>query len=342
MEVPQGAGECVIGLFKQGKLHDTRVATATLETKRHMLDRPDFWGERQVVKLESSGTLIGTLLITFRKAGDGAGGGVGSSSSSAGPAPHEGHLIPGIEEDSALGLELQRIATEANKKGPFQGDAKLGILSVALTGYLREINKKGKATGRAYIRLMHCNVADLMGDERDEERLRQLERAKKRGLPREEKKWYWVYYEDKKAAERRSSHPDGYLPMAAITSIHRSPSREDQFVIRYTEDRDKKELTYRLETGKGLDVWVEGLDEFTKEVRKQYRERLLSEAKVARAVGSIRSAHDEFASLKGKPTTQGQWRQWYDHLKSLGHDEAAIRQLWTELEQKQPPPKRLR
>jgi len=61
--------------------------------------------------------------------------------------------------------------------------------------------------------------------------------------------------------------------MASILSVHRTPNRNDQFQIKFSDDGEKDHLTYRRESGKGLDVWVEGIDLCASECRKQVKDK---------------------------------------------------------------------
>merc|ERR1719183_966553 len=75
-DVPQGADECVISLYSEGKIKDSLLGEYVLETKRDMLDAKKFWGEKKKLKLEHKGKLVGTIIVTFRKGDfDGDGGG---------------------------------------------------------------------------------------------------------------------------------------------------------------------------------------------------------------------------------------------------------------------------
>merc|ERR1719235_1641178 len=77
----------------------------------------------------------------------------------------------------------------------------------------------------------------------------QWKKAQDKGLKELPKKWYWVWYEDKRSAfdDKKWHEPDGYIPLTAISKINRQPERNDQFVVSYQEDGEKKALIYRRE-----------------------------------------------------------------------------------------------
>lgn len=281
MDVPQGADECVITLYSEGKIKDSKLGEYVLETKKDMLDAKKFWGEKKKLKLEDKGKLVGTILITFRNTeDDGEGGG--------GELP-----IDGVEQDSALGLAVKDAYEEMIKDGiikppapkpaapppaegeeggapppaeeevpKLEGNQKIDCLGRCCTGPLREVAKDGKEAGKVFIRVINCNFAELQGDDMKSEMAKQWKKAQEKGLQALPKKWYFVWYEDKKAAyhERKWHEPDGYIPMTAISKINRQPERNDQFVISYVEDGSKSTLVYRRDGGKSLDVWIDGLD----------------------------------------------------------------------------------
>lgn len=312
MDVPQGADECVITLFSEGKIKDTKLGEYVLETKRDMLDAKKFWGEKKKLKLENKGKLVGTILITFRNQDDEENGGGGG-----GELP-----IEGIDEDSALAIAIREayedmikdgsiklpepravaapvpvpsgegeeaaapafVAPEQAEEDPpkLEGNLKIDCLGRCITGPLREVSTKdGKEAGKTFVRVIQCNFAELQGDEMRDEMKKQWQKAQQKGLNELPKKWYWVWYEDKKAAyhEKKWHDPDGYIPMTAISKINRQPDRNDQFVITYVEDGDKKTLTYRREGGKSLDVWLDGLDACFNECRSVAKEEKENEGK---------------------------------------------------------------
>jgi len=261
-----------------------------------MLDAKKFWGEKKKLKLENKGKLVGTIIITFRNQDDdGAGGG-------GGDLP-----IEGVDEDSALAIAVREAYEEMLKDGAVQrperkpspasaeGDAeggsapdpqeeeavvmldghqKIDCLGRCITGYLREVKKDGKEAGKAFIRVIQCNFAELQGDQMKGEMAKQWQKARDKGLQELPKKWYWVWYEDKKAAynDRKWHEPDGYIPMTAISKINRQPERNDQFIISYTDDGEKRKLIYRRDGGTSLDVWIEGLDMCFNATRQQVKE----------------------------------------------------------------------
>merc|ERR1719440_2618411 len=102
---------------------------------------------------------------------------------------------------------------------------------------------------------------------------KQMAKARKKGLGQVEKKWYWCWYEDKKHAEKKWNSPDGFIPLAAITSVHRVAKRQDQFYLHYKNDGDEDDLFYGRDKGKGTEVWYDGCEILVKEVRKQVKEK---------------------------------------------------------------------
>ncbi|CAK0882960.1 unnamed protein product, partial [Prorocentrum cordatum] len=206
MEVPQGAHECTIALYSLGKFRDTCLGKIELETKKDMIDKPDFWGKKQKFKLEKSGKEIGKILITFYKKGDGDGDDDGEGGGSMPEVP-----VDGVDSDSALALEIQLAIEELEKvpgfvkpAGKWEGQNKIIMLARVLEGQLREVNKKGKETGKVYIAIRYCNISELFGDEdnRREELKRQKEKAKQKGLPEVEKK-----KKKKQRVQRRAKRP---------------------------------------------------------------------------------------------------------------------------------------
>jgi len=105
MDVPQGAEECVITLYSEGKIKDSTIGEYVLEVKKDMLDAKKFWGEKKKLKLENKGKLVGTILITFRNNDDEMGGG-------GGELP-----IDGIDEDSALAIAVREAYEEMLSEG---------------------------------------------------------------------------------------------------------------------------------------------------------------------------------------------------------------------------------
>jgi hypothetical protein len=193
MEVPQGASECTLTLVAIGKFKNTVVASHSFDTLHQMVEGEGFWGKKQKVKLEKDGKFVGTLIVTFRKKGEG----------------DDGDELPiaGVDEDSSLAMELIKEYEELCDTpgyvkppdgGKLEGQARIGLLARCLEGSLREIGDSGKDMGKPYIKVICCNYAELKGDDMKEEMSRQEEKAKKKGLREVERKWYWVWYEDKK------------------------------------------------------------------------------------------------------------------------------------------------
>jgi len=114
-----------------------------------------------------------------------------------------------------------------------------------------------------------------------EELKKQWKKAQEKGLHELQKKWYWVWYEDKKAAyhDTRWHEPDGYIPMTAISKINRQPERNDQFIISYSNEGKKDVLIYRRDGGKSLDVWIDGLELLFNECRSVAKDEKDAEEK---------------------------------------------------------------
>ncbi|CAK0882961.1 unnamed protein product, partial [Prorocentrum cordatum] len=337
MEVPQGAHECTIALYSLGKFRDTCLGKIELETKKDMIDKPDFWGKKQKFKLEKSGKEIGKILITFYKKGDGDGDDDGEGGGSMPEVP-----VDGVDSDSALALEIQLAIEELEKvpgfvkpAGKWEGQNKIIMLARVLEGQLREVNKKGKETGKVYIAIRYCNISELFGDEdnRREELKRQKEKAKQKGLPEVQKKWYWAWYDDKKSAkdDKGWHHPVGFFPMTAITSVHSSPERSDQFIIKYSNDGEKDSLIYRRESGKGRDVWIEGIDMCFQEVRNMVKEQKDKPNVEADALKRMRVLHQQYVAQVGMPQTTEQWTAWMEAFKQNNYSEDLIRKFHAEL-----------
>lgn len=355
-EVPQGASEIEVSLHSVGKWKDSTVASCILETAKDMLDEEEFFGKQQKLRLESKGKLLGSLLVTFRQKGDGAGGAGGG-----------GLTLPiaGVNEESALAIavhkEWEEMCSQPNFKKPeskLQGDQKLFLLSQVLSDDLRDVSDKGKEQGKIFVRMIRCNYAELQGDHREEEMEKQQQKAKKKGLSSLPRKWYWCWYEDRKAAEKFWTHPDGFIPLATITGAHREPKRNDEFVVKYSTKGGTELLRYRRESGKGLDVWIEGLELAFSEARtlvKQQKEGGNSPASPASSASPASPAnrqqaannpankeeeafkrmyavHQHWVQHRGAPKNQAEWKGWFDYLKQSGHDDATISKFWKRLQ----------
>mmetsp|Transcript_26796 Transcript_26796/g.70419 ORF Transcript_26796/g.70419 Transcript_26796/m.70419 type:complete len:546 (-) Transcript_26796:109-1746(-) len=324
LEVPQGARTCTITLYKTGKIRDSKVGGAKFDVKRDMLDQDGFWGSRQHIKLESKGKVVGLLHATFRRDESASG-----TSSNA--------LIQGLRQDSSLALEINKFVEEARSSGkavpvgPLKGDDRLFLLSQVMTGPLREINTKGQDLGTVYVKVLLCNEASLQGEDTKEEFRRELEKAKKKGQAQPPKKWYWVCYEDKKTAEKNSTYAKFYFPMSAVGSVHRSPEHQGQFVIKYSHEKEKTAVIYRREGKKGLELWLEAIELF-KEIQKTSKDKA-PDVDVTHAQ-KLWESHQMWVKQNGKPSTQAQWKQWFNHLKGKGFSDAIIGQLYKQTERK--------
>lgn len=247
-----------------------------------------------------------------------------------------------------MGLEVLKAYEELCKtpgyvkpKGKLEGDQKVALLARVITGPLREITSKGKVAGQIYVKPVLCNFADLQGEDRGEELKRQKEKAKKKGITAGvEKKWFWCWYEDKKNAEKRQFQPDGYIPLGAVASVHRSPERNDQFVVKYSEDGEKKNFIFRREAGKGLDVWVEGIDMASSECRKMIKGKKEGKEQEEKALKRMQEMHKQWVQKNGAPSNEQQWTAWFQFFKSNNYDDALIKKFYTELTTAKPAKKK--
>jgi len=327
MEVPQGASYCWVSLYSIGSFKDSKVATVHLETKKDMLDKDAFWGKKQKLKMEHKGKLVGTLLATFRKQGEGDQGGFDELP------------IEGISMESALAIEvmreweeLQRMPGYVKPLGKLEGDQALYLLSKVMTDDLREIDDAGRELGKVFIRVMHVNFADLQGEDREEELEKQVEKARKKGKPGGlARKWYWCWYEDKKHATKRWMHPDGYIPLASISNVYRAPERYDEFVIKYTHNHEKEFLRYRRESGKGLDVWVDGLDLAFQAARAAMKDQKRHVDRDQEAMQRMAIVHKQWVRSYGAPQSQSQWKAWFNHLHAQNFSEEMIARFYRHL-----------
>lgn len=309
-----------------------------------MLDKEDtFFGEKQQLTIDMNDKPVGKLVVTFRKIVEGEGEGPSGGGSS-------GELIKGIEIESALGVECQKASEEAKEEGrdfgvgPLEGDNKIELLGRVLCGPLRLINKKGKETDCLFCHLVHCNYSEwkkrggekVSSSELKAEVKKQTEKARAKGLTAPEKKWYWAWYPAKRDYENSWDKPDGFISVVAITSVHRTPSRQDEFVLHISEEGVKDELRYRREAGKDLNCWIDGLEKVQMEVRnakkagKTAEKRSEAENKGKKA--NIGEMKDAMKARGGYPQNDDQWRAWFEYFKGQGYDEDVIRQLWQECE----------
>jgi len=326
LQVPQGAFETEIALYSAGSWKDSKVASCILETKAEMLDKEGFFGAQQKLKLESKGKLVGTLLVTFRKKGEG--GGIAGSV----PLP-----ISGVNEESALALAVQTAWEELREQPSFkkpageklEGEWKLYLLSQVLSDDLRDVSERGKEQGKTYVTIICANYADLQGEHREEEMVKQQEKAKKKGLTALPKKWYWVWYEDKKSAKLYPNHPDGFIPLATITGAFKEPKRNDEFVIKYSTNGGSELLRYRRESGKGLEVWVDGIDLAFNEARSLVKQAKKDEEAFKKMTG----LHQHWVQHRGMPKQQAEWKGWFDYLKQQGHDDATVGKFYRRIQQ---------
>eukprot|EP00435_Cladocopium_sp_Y103_P049804 s1468_g15.t1 len=332
LEVPQGASEGVISLWSLGTIKDSKIASYSLDTKKDMLDKSDtFFGKKQKFKLEHKGKTVGTLLVTFWKRG--------KSDKDIGACP-----IDGIDDDSPLLVDVSNAIQEMVRKKemlPLQkgekldGEKKIAVLAKTLQGDLREIDADGiKDKGKVYVRTIHCNFAELQGDDMKEEWAKQCEKARKKGLRQPQRKWYFCWYGSKNEAldAEKWHHPDGFFMLASMTQVHRDPQRQDQFYVKYT----KETKIYRREQGKSLDSWVEGLDMANQEIRENMKEEKEAEELEEKEKGKAKMMHGQWMQKNGMPTNEEQWTAWFQWMKSGNLEDQTIRNFYQDLMTPQP------
>eukprot|EP00927_Polykrikos_kofoidii_P086265 TRINITY_DN9613_c0_g1_i2.p1 TRINITY_DN9613_c0_g1~~TRINITY_DN9613_c0_g1_i2.p1 ORF type:complete len:606 (-),score=105.75 TRINITY_DN9613_c0_g1_i2:80-1897(-) len=330
MEVPQGANECEIILWSVGKVYNSVVSSFTYDTKFHMLDKPDFWGKKNKIKLEIDGKHKGTVTITFRKKGD---------------SDEDELPISGIDEDSALAMELVKAYQDLcdtpgfEKPAPgkkMEGEDKMNLIKMVLEGTVREIDGSGSDKGLTYIKVTNCNFAELQGDNMAKEMVKQKKKAIEKGLSEPEKKWYWVWYESKKKAEHEKHwhYPDGFFPLISISSVHRSPERDDQMVMKYHGGQTDF-LIYRIEAGKGLDTWVDGIELICNVARETIKSKQAAAKKMELALEQMRKLHIDYVKQHGVPEVAEQWTAWEEFFTKKNYAEEYQKALRDELRSKQ-------
>jgi len=329
LEIPQGAAEGIISLWSLGTIKDSKIASYSLDTKKDMLDKAEsFFGKKQKLKLQMKGKTVGTLLITFRRRGKGDG--------DIGDCP-----IEGIDEDSPLLIDINNAIQEMVKKKEMQplakgekldGERKIAVLAKTIQGDLREIALDGTEKGKVYVRSHYCNFAELKGDDMKEEWAKQCEKARKKGLKYPQRKWYFAWYGSKNEAldPEKWHHPDGFFPLATMTAVHRSPERQDQFLVKYTAGA-KETLVYRREQGKALDSWVEALDLANQEIRENMKEEKEKEELEEKEKAKAKMMHGQWMQKNGMPTNEEQWTAWFQWMKSGQLEEETIRNFYQDL-----------
>jgi len=102
--------------------------------------------------------------------------------------------------------------------------------------------------------------------------------------------------------------------------VHRSPERTDQFIVKYTQGSKKDALIYRRESGKGLDVWIDGIELMFSEVRKTLKEKETKELMAKK----IKSIHKDFVTKKGTPESAEDWEAWEATFSKQGFPKEEI------------------
>eukprot|EP00927_Polykrikos_kofoidii_P026666 TRINITY_DN23716_c0_g1_i1.p1 TRINITY_DN23716_c0_g1~~TRINITY_DN23716_c0_g1_i1.p1 ORF type:complete len:583 (-),score=94.40 TRINITY_DN23716_c0_g1_i1:303-2051(-) len=322
LEVPQGAPECRITLSSVGVVRNTVLATHCYETKYDMMDKADFWGVKQKIRMEKNGKIVGFLVVTFRKAGD----------------EQEDELpMAGVSEDSSLAMEIIKEFEElcatpgyVKPEGKLEGQDKISLLSKVLEGSLRVIDAKGKDTGTVYIRTIFCNISELKGADMKKELLAQKEKARKKGVSDVDRKWYWVWYESKAKAldEKKWHYPDGFFPLLSISSVHRSPERDDQFVVKYKGGDDNDFVIYRRESGKGLETWVDGLELCFNTVRALVKGRKADDKMMEETMQRMHAMHTRFVQEFGLPEDDESWEEWHDYFAENNYNDDYIKTFY--------------
>eukprot|EP00928_Gymnodinium_smaydae_P088441 TRINITY_DN72525_c0_g1_i1.p1 TRINITY_DN72525_c0_g1~~TRINITY_DN72525_c0_g1_i1.p1 ORF type:complete len:625 (+),score=133.91 TRINITY_DN72525_c0_g1_i1:56-1930(+) len=326
MEVPQGASECVITLTKLGTISNTTMAEYSMDTKETFLEKTDIYKPKTKLKMMNAGKLVGTLIVTFRKKGE---------------DDEEEVPIAGVDEDSSLAMELIKAYEELCKepgykpleKGQkFEGADKLSLLAEVLQGDLREIDLSGNDKGKVFCKVIGCNFAELQGEDMEAELKKQWKKAQAKGLTELEKKWFWVWYESRKEAEHEKKwhFPDGFIPLIAISGVHRSPDRNDQFIVKYSGG-DTEALIYRREPGKGLDTWADGLDLAFNEARTAVKAKKEAEKKQEETMKKMRPIHQAYIQQFGFPQSEEDWNYWTEHFKEQNFQEEHTNAFYTEV-----------
>jgi hypothetical protein len=353
MEIPQGASNCYVTLLSCGKFKDTTVATYELDTKKDILDKgEDFWGKKQRFKMEAKGKVVGELTVTFRKKGEGD------------------NLVPisGVDDSPALAMAIVKWTEEDSDvvhspytcgnncpsyhrkeekqkiQGKLEGDEKMTVIAQVLDGPLRKVKESGKEDGLVYIKIMHCNLAELSGDDAKGVFKEQQKKAKEKGIAGVERKWYWCEYEDEKAAKKqwgdqktaaKMDHPpDVFFPLFKISDVNRSPEREDQFIMKYRAEGEKETLIYRREKGLNREAWVEGVkimcDLARDLIKNADREKEVADEEIQK----LRGLHAQYLKHKGKPKNAEDWAAWTKYMQSQGYDNALITKVYNEVKKK--------
>jgi len=250
----------------------------------------------------------------------------------------EQDFIDGCNNDSPLGCAIGKALTEEPKvEAPFPktGEEKLALLARVLCGNLDEVLSGGK-TERCYIKVTKCNYADLQGEKkRPAELAKQIEKARAKGLTELPQKWYWVWYENQKTAEKPDfPKPDGFFPMLSIVNVLRDLSVENQFTMRYTEDGQKGEIKYKR-VDKQLDIWIEGLEIFNSECRQLHKATKDSEEAEEfekKAMAQMRGLHAAYCQSRGFPKTPDEWKAWFGYLKLNGNPDKLIEKFYEEVQ----------
>eukprot|EP00929_Paragymnodinium_shiwhaense_P109985 TRINITY_DN76646_c0_g1_i1.p1 TRINITY_DN76646_c0_g1~~TRINITY_DN76646_c0_g1_i1.p1 ORF type:complete len:684 (+),score=170.26 TRINITY_DN76646_c0_g1_i1:109-2160(+) len=333
MHVPQGAATCFIQLVDVGTLTNAIVGTFEYDTKFHMLDKEEFWGKKQKVKLrDDKDKTCGVLYLTVNKKGEG------------------GSDIPiaGVDEDSPLAMELikeYQVMLDTPgfvppADGKLKGDDRLQLLAKILQGTLREIDGKGKDKGLTFVRVMHCNFAELQGDSMEKEMAKQVKKAREKGLPDIQKKWYWVWYEDEKSADhdKKKHYPDGFIPLISFASVHRSPERNDQFVVKYHGGKVDFIIYRQDKKEKALETWTDALEMIFVECRDAVKKEKEEEQRRESALERMRKMHQEYEQENGFPQTAEQWKAWYTHFETNRYPSDYVKILYSEIMKNAPPP----
>lgn len=171
---------------------------------------------------------------------------------------------------------------------------------------------------------------------RPTELAKQIEKAREKGLTELPQKWYWVWYENQKTAEKPGfPKPDGFFPMLSIVNVLRDLQVENQFTMRYTEDGQKGEIKYKR-VDKQLEIWIDGLELFNEEYRKLFKATKASEEAEeheTKAMEQMRGLHAAYCQSRGFPKTPEEWKMWFGYLKLNGNTEKHIEKFYEEIQE---------
>jgi len=119
--------------------------------------------------------------------------------------------------------------------------------------------------------------------------------------------------------------------MISILKVNRSPDRNDQFIITYGEDGDKEMLIYRRDSGKGLDVWMDGLDVCFNTCRDMIKDSQKKQQVTQDAMARMRHMHKLWKQKHGPPKNTEEWNRWRKWFEESNFDKDLIDALTSEI-----------